>query len=403
MKITENEKNLPICHECDVAVVGGGIAGIAAALAAARQGAKVVLVEKQCALGGLATSGLITIYLPLCDGEGHQVSFGIAEELFMLSVKYGAQRKYPKAWLEGGTLEERIAQRFEVQYNPVYFQLLAEELLTEAGVDIFYDTLVCDTLAEDDWLTGVIVENTDGRSVLKAKAFVDASGDARLFYMAGAATATYERQNILAAWYYSNEDGKLKLNKLGTIEESNCIVTDRQVDKPLSRRRFRGVEAAEVNEFLLMGHRQMLLDIRKKRNELDDFEAAFIPGMPQFRMTRRMVGNYELGGHQYGEKMQDSIGMVADWRRRGYIYEIPFGCLHSDKLKNVFAAGRNISVDDEMWDVSRVIPACAVTGEAVGIAAVMAGKEEVSVEKLQNILRKNGQKLHIEELDGVEN
>ena len=403
MRDTKNEKELPICYECDVAVVGGGVAGIAAALSAARQGAKVALVEKQCVLGGLATSGLITIYLPLCDGEGHQVSFGIAEELFLLSVKYGAQRKYPKAWLEGGTLEERIAQRFEVQFNPVYFQLLAEELLIENGVDILYDTQVCDTLIEDGRLTGAIVENTDGRSVLKAKAFVDASGDARLFHMSGAATATYARENILAAWYYSNQDGKLKLNKLGTIEESNCVVTDRQVDKPLSSRRFRGVEASEVNEFLLLSHRQMLFDMRKKRKELTDYEPAFIPGMPQFRMTRRMVGKYELGGNQYGEKMQDSIGMVADWRRRGYIYEIPFGCLYSDELKNVFAAGRNISADDEMWDVSRVIPACAVTGEAAGIAAVMSGKGEVSVEKLQNILREKGQKLHIEELDEIGN
>ena len=91
----------------DVIVVGGGISGVSAALSASRQNKKVLLIEKSSNLGGLATSGLITIYLPICDGKGHQVSFGIAEELIHLSIKMGCQRKYPKAWLENGTYEEK--------------------------------------------------------------------------------------------------------------------------------------------------------------------------------------------------------------------------------------------------------------------------------------------------------
>ena len=73
-----------VTEYCDVLVCGGGFAGISAALAAARQGKKVILLEKQFMLGGLGTSGLVTIYLPLCDGVGKQVSFGIAEELLRL-------------------------------------------------------------------------------------------------------------------------------------------------------------------------------------------------------------------------------------------------------------------------------------------------------------------------------
>ena len=80
----------------DVAVCGGGFAGISAALAAAREGKSVVLFEKEYMLGGLGTAGLVTIYLPLCDGYGHQVSFGIAEELLKLSITYGAEDKYPE-------------------------------------------------------------------------------------------------------------------------------------------------------------------------------------------------------------------------------------------------------------------------------------------------------------------
>lgn len=95
--IKERAKKLSVTGEYDVAVSCGGIAGIAAALSAIRAGAsRVLLIEKQFALGGLATLGLVTVYLPLCDGFVHQVSFSIAEELLRLSIRYGFEDRYPK-------------------------------------------------------------------------------------------------------------------------------------------------------------------------------------------------------------------------------------------------------------------------------------------------------------------
>ena len=95
--INEEAKQIPITYTPDVTVAGGGVAGIAAALAAARNGSKVLLIEKQCMLGGLATAGLVTIYLPLCDGMGRQMSYGICEELLRLSIQLGAQNEEPTA------------------------------------------------------------------------------------------------------------------------------------------------------------------------------------------------------------------------------------------------------------------------------------------------------------------
>ena len=129
MFITET-LSTPIRMECDVLVGGGGIAGIAAALAAAREGKRVILCEKTYMLGGLATAGLVTIYLPLCDGMGRQVSFGIAEELIKLSVKHGIEAKAESylAW-QNGSDEDQKQHRYQVRFNAQLFAILAEQLL----------------------------------------------------------------------------------------------------------------------------------------------------------------------------------------------------------------------------------------------------------------------------------
>ena len=98
--VSLSAKRAEIKGSYDVIVCGAGIAGIAAALSARRAGAKrVLLLEREYAPGGLATLGLVTIYLPLCDGRGHQVSFGIAQELLRLSVSKGAEQPIPACWL----------------------------------------------------------------------------------------------------------------------------------------------------------------------------------------------------------------------------------------------------------------------------------------------------------------
>ena len=91
----------------------------------------------------------------------------------------------------------------------------------------------------------------------------------------------------------------------------------------------------------------------------------------------------------------DSVGVISNWRKRGPIYEVPFGALYGKDLKNVIAAGRCISTTDAMWDVTRVIPVCAVTGEAAGCAAAMTDDlHTLDVKKLQEKLEKQGVMIH---------
>ena len=97
--------------------------------------------------------------------------------------------------------------------------------------------------------------------------------------------------------------------------------------------------------------------------------------------------------------MADSIGMTGDWRKRGPAFEIPFGTLHGDEVKNLLTAGRDISVTDAMWDITRVIPPCAVTGEAAGTAAAIGNDfTKTSIFELQERLVANNVILHINDL-----
>ena len=392
----------PVAYECDVLVAGGGIAGVSAAVAAARQGAKVILLEKQFLLGGLATAGLITIYLPLCDGKGHQVSFGLAEELFRLSIKYGHEAKYPSAWLEQqckeGTAQDRQKQRFEVRFNAQLFAIAMEQLLKKEGVTILYGTAVCGVQVEKDKIASLIIENKSGRSAVKAKSVVDTTGDADICMMAGEATELFEGKNALAAWYYSAGEKGFDLNMLGVID-----ISDEENDGTMIKlipKTFQGVDAMELSEMVQNAHDAILDDFRKKRMQDGTLLPTTFATIPQVRMTRRLSGKYTMTLQDERREFEDSIGIISNWKKRGPVYEIPFSALHGTKIKNLITAGRSISAQDSMWDVTRVIPACAVTGEAAGTAAAMTDDfEALDVAELQGRLEKAGVKLFIKSLE----
>lgn len=382
----------------DVAVCGGGFAGISAALAAAREGKKVILFEKEYMLGGLGTAGLVTIYLPLCDGFGHQVSFGIAEELLKLSITYGAEADYPENWLEGiGTRTEKD-KRYQVQYNAQVFAILAEQLLLKEGVEILYGSYVVDVSLENNRITKLAVENKSGRTDYCAGAVVDATGDCDIAHFAGVPTALFEQGNVLAAWYYYANSSGHHLQILGASDIPEEEKTGNEA-KPLIRRRFSGLDGREISEQVCLSHKQVLDHWLKKQETDKSAVISTIATIPQIRMTRKIVGEYELAHTQMHTYFEDSIGMVSNWKKRGPVYEVPFGTLYNRQVKNLIVAGRCTSVNETLWDVMRVIPCCAVTGQAAGTAAAMTDDfTAIDMGKLQQKLRSNGVVLHERDL-----
>jgi hypothetical protein len=409
--IIERERAVPVELSCDVLVAGGGIAGIAAAVAAARGGKKVILLEREYALGGMATLGLVTIYLPLCDGDGHQVIFGIGEELLKLSIKYGAEACYPKPWLEGGTLEERIKMRYLTQFNPHLFALGAEKLLLSLGVNIMYGSLVCDAVCRNGKITHVVIENKSGRSAVAVGSVIDCTGDADICKLSGAPTALHGNGNGLASWYYYQSKDKIRLKMFGLADL--VIDNDKPRDeKPLDDKynaeqtwqldgnfRFSGVDGRELSQAVIAAHGKMFDDILEAHSKDESYLPVTMSTIPLVRMSRRLVGEYELDESEERKTMPDSIGMTGDWRKRSKIFELPFGSLHCKEVKNLLVAGRDISTTDSMWDITRVIPGCAVTGEAAGTAAALSDDfTAIDIVSLQQKLKENGAKLHINEI-----
>ena len=385
-------------NKFDVAVCGGGFAGISAALAAAREGKKVVLFEKEYMLGGLGTAGLITAYLPLCDGLGRQVSFGIAEELLRLSIKYGAEHGYPYNWLDGvGTRTEKD-QRFRVRYNAQVFAILAEKLLLENGVEIMYGSYVIDVCTSGNKITHLKVANKSGITEYEPTSVVDATGDCDIAKFAGAPTKTFEQGNILAAWYYYIDEEGYNFQQLGASDVPEEERTGKE-QKPLIDRRFSGLDGKELSEMVCLSHGTTLEHWLKKRETNKNAVISTLATIPQIRMTRKIVGEYEQSHTQEHTYFEDSVGLVSNWKKRGPVYEVPFSTLYNKKVSNLVVAGRCTSVNETLWDVMRVIPCCAVTGQAAGTAAAMTDDfSTLDISKLQQRLRENSVVIHEKDL-----
>lgn len=367
----EKQKRIPVKGVFDVAVVGAGVAGIAAAIAASRRGSRVCLIEKETAPGGLATLGLVAVYLPLCDGRGNQVISGIPEELLRLSIKYGPGR-IPECWKKNASRADRMKNRYRLIFNPPSFTIALDEFLERSGVQIFYDTRFCDCVAADNRIKALIVENKSGRTAIAAGAAVDASGDADLCARAGEKTVSVDN-NKKASWYYLYRNGSLNLRILGKHPEKVKLWNEKT---------FSGTSADDVSKFSVESRKMALADLKKQADDYSETYPVSLPSIPQLRKTRRLNGLYEPDISEETEFFADTVCMTGDWRKPGPVYCIPYRALLG-KTRNLFAAGRCISVAWPMWEVTRAIPTCAATGQAAGTAASLCAEKNIGAGDLK--------------------
>ncbi len=394
--------DIPEAGNYDIIVAGGGVAGAAAALAAKREGKNVLLIEKSVYLGGLATLGLITMFVPMCNGRGRQIVRGMADDFFRLAVKYGFD-DIPEDWKDGGTSKPTM-QRLRTHYDTGMFALTLNKLLCDAGVEIMYDTLITEPVMEGSVCRGLIAENKSGKSYYGAKIVIDVTGDADILYRAG--VPCVQGKN-----YFTYVMHKI------TLESCEAAVKDRDIGKavkwtyggnatlsgknqPAGRQLYNGTDGAGISEYL----RENQLEAFEKHKNDDRKSRAItaVPGMAQFRTTRHIKGDYTLTVRDVFRHFDDSVTAICDMDHRDYLYEIPYRCLCRTGFPNLITAGRCVSADGYAWDVARVIPPAVVTGQAAGLAASISLDSsvplpEIDVTLLQKKLEAENVLLHFDD------
>ncbi len=395
----------------DVIVAGGGVAGIAAALACTRSGCRTLLFEKSVMLGGLATLGIINYFEPLCDGHGRKIIGGLCEELLRLSIKYGYDT-VPGPWRktaegvcsninpEAECKDPANPPRYVTRFSPAIFAMYMTEYLTSEGVDILFDTLACKPVINNECCEGVTVENKSGRQFYGAKVVIDTTGDADLIYRAGIPTITGDN------WFtYCG-----RISDLSTcdkaIEEKNIYKALKSFTigsdlygkgHPEGMKKFDGTDVNHINEYIRQAHKKTIEFLAPQDRTTRD--VVMIPSMPQFRTTRRIVGEYELTEQDQYVHFDDSVGAICDFTKRDIVYEVPYRCLYNKCIDNMITAGRSISSSGWAWDVTRVIPPAILTGQAAGQAATVSirtGKplRSIPVNLLQQELADTGILIH---------
>ena len=397
MRYLKRTDEIKVCGAYDVVVIGGGVAGVAAAIASARRGARTLLIEKSVMLGGLATLGYITIYLPLCDGCGRRLIGGISEELLWLSIR-NSYDNLPSKWRSRPAYAESEGGRYRTSFNGHAFAMQLDQTVLDSGAEILFDTLFTGAETENGRITHVILENKDGRTAYAAQTVIDATGDAMVAHMVGAPTVN--GRNYLCYWgYYTDTASVAKAAADADVSEcvkmymwGDCRGTTQPADMPPTA----GVTAAEVNDFLLRGRRAALERLRSENPK--GFAFTGFPAMPQFRTSRMTRGDYALSYADSGKYFADSIGCCGDWRKAGVSFELPYRALTIPGYPNLLSVGRNSSnADSEAWEVTRVIPAAALTGEAAGVAASLQANDvhDADVSSIQRVMAAGGTVLHL--------
>lgn len=400
--VTEPPRQTPIKAETEVLVVGGGSAGVSAAVAAARNGADVIMVERLGYLGGLATGGLIALLLTLDDGRGRQVVGGICQEVTDRVARRGAAYFPPKS--DWGSAEEKLVAlnqrwglvwghgphrvRYSVAYDAEEFKFALNEIASEAKVRMLFHSYACDAIVDGGRITGVAFQGKSGRFAIMARTVIDATGDGDIFTSAG---ARYESEKVLPwLWFTMGgvENAETAIEKGGWFFRT---IGDGRVLMPwgATERVARKIDATDPEDLTYAE-----LACRKRVMEQVDTIRAEIPGFAHAHIchiadqigiteSRRLVGRRVLGRDEVDIPCDDVIAITGNWTKYESLYYIPYGSLLTAEFPNLLAAGRCISVDHRVHHATKEIPPCMATGEAAGTAAALAARAGTDVAAME--------------------
>ena len=418
--IHEKERDVPIIEKVEVLVVGGGPAGICAAVAAARNGAKTLLIEHFGFLGGMAATGLPLHAFKLSNGS--QIIKGIGQEIVDRLEKIGGTPGH-----KPGSIVSPSMRTSTAPVDPEAFKRIAVEILEDSSVELLLYTLAVDCIVENSKVKGVIIESKSGRQAIVSDIVVDCSGDGDIAARCGAPFKKGRDKDGLTqppslmfvlANVDTEESDKIprsevrqlakKAHELGELPPSvdqlwfftiqNGIVS-------VNGTRVNRVDGTEVKDLT-----RAELESRKQIPQVIDFLKKYIPGFKSailvgtgpiigIRETRRIQGDYILNaddifearqfedqiaksGYEFDIHNPEGAGVTIRYVKNEGAYGIPFRCLLPKKIENLLVAGRCISTTYEAHSSIRVMGPCMAMGQAAGTAAALAVNKKITPRQL---------------------
>lgn len=445
-------KDIPLIAEYDVVVCGGGPAGCAAAMAAARQGFKTLLVEGEGQLGGMGTSGLVSHWLGGRTSDCRQwVVGGIFKELSLNGVERGIAklpepepdgRLSPHGWQSQGQLVAGVP------FDPFGMAALLDDKLAEAAVETLFFTRAVDVKLDGNNISHVIIHNKSGFQAVACKTVVDATGDADVAAFSNCETVLGREEDHLttpvtlqfhmdnidadALAEYANQKNATMFRWLDEIQELmkqgewpfsyNRLISAQMTEKDVfmvNTSRITGCDAtdgASISRAMVQGRReawQLLEILRKHAPGFKNARLRCVAPLLGVRESRRIIGDFKLKINDVleGRAINDVIGFSAyGWdlpdpnkpshqpmqgRKKPPFTFLPYRVMIPQPIENLICPGRAISVERELLGPMRVMAPCMAMGEAAGAAATEVARKgssfkQVDTAKLRQTLRDSG-------------
>ncbi len=431
--IRDPARDIPVVENVEVLVLGGGPAGIHAAAAAARGGAKTMLVERYGFLGGMATAGLVGPILGVYHwGTGRRILGGIPWEMLQRMSDQG-----------GALLHEK---GFHVPFDPEVLRFAADKVVIEAGARLRLHSVAVDAVTEDGRITAVIIESKSGRQAIKAKVVVDSTGDGDIASRAGAPfelgrpedgalqpfTLVFRLANVdllkikhiydTKIGYVAADVRKLMLKAVQAGElppfggpwiMKGSTVRDNEAFVNVVRLWGSALDAEVLTNNEITGRDHVMRFVKFFKENIDGMRDCYLMDSASqigIRETRRFTGDYILSEEDLiNEKIfDDSIAMgghiidihapdgTSEQRRDAVpAYQIPYRCLVPKKIENLIVAGRTVSTTHVAHASIRVMGTCMGIGQGAGVAAALAAKGDgvarhVNTEDLRSCLKDLG-------------
>ena len=425
---TEPSRDLRVAARADVVVVGGGPAGFSAAVAAARQGASVCLVERYPYLGGLASGGLVLVLDDMCAGSEITVR-GICAEMidrlharglavFPPEAERGHDPTMFRKWSRWGLFDFNVRTRphpicYAVAFDPDGWKRASDDMVQEAGIDLRLHSVFARSIVRDGRAAGVVVESKAGREAIFGDVVIDATGDLDVAASAGAAFSegAYMVTTVFRLGGVDTDEA----------ERSQFEEPERYAELDLAARRviggswdywwlktplpgivwcncphmtgLDGMKVEDLTRAEFEGRRRIHAMVEHVRANLPGFANCYVVDVaPQtgVRQTRMLEGEYVVTKSDITQRFHfpDSVA-------RGRDYYTPYRALLPRGIDQLLVAGRHYSATPQAQKISREIPPCMAMGEAAGVAAAMALSagttvRDVDVPALQRRLRSLG-------------